>query len=158
MHGDELGAFIDAVPAHVVVVVDEAYREFVTDPRRLSTGSSSRAGRDNVVVLRTFSKAYGLAGLRVGYGVAPAPLAEAIRKCSLPFGVSQIAQAAAVASLEAEAELLERVAALVAERDRVVAALRRARAGTSPTRRATSSGSRSATDRRRSPRPATRRA
>ena len=74
-----------------------------------STGSSWLRGRDNVVVLRTFSKAYGLAGLRVGYAIAPPPLAEAIRKCALPFGVSQVAQAAAVASLEAEAHLLARV-------------------------------------------------
>jgi histidinol-phosphate aminotransferase len=74
-------------------------------------------------VLRTFSKAYGLAGLRVGYGIAPEPLAEAIRKCALPFGVSGIAQAVAVASLEAEDQLLERVRSLVAERSRVVEAL-----------------------------------
>ena len=71
--------------------------------------------------MRTFSKAYGLAGFRVGYAVAPEPIAAALRAVSLPFGVSGVAQAAAVASLAAEDALLERVEALVAERDRVVA-------------------------------------
>jgi histidinol-phosphate aminotransferase len=122
VHAGELREFVDAVPERVVVAIDEAYREFVRDPQTVD-GLEVAAGRDNVVVLRTFSKAYGLAGLRVGYGIAPAPLAEAIRKCSLPFGVSHIAQAVAVASLEAEDALLERVEALVAERTRVVDAL-----------------------------------
>jgi histidinol-phosphate aminotransferase len=80
--------------------------------------------RPNVAVLRTFSKAYGLAGLRVGFAVAHEPVADALRKTAVPFGVSGLAQAAAVASLAAEAELLERVAALVDERSRVQAALR----------------------------------
>ena len=74
--------------------------------------------------MRTFSKAYGLAGLRVGYAVAHPVVAAAVRACALPFGVSSVAQAAAVASLAAEEALLERVEALVAERARVVAALR----------------------------------
>ncbi len=120
---DELVRFLDTVPPHVLVAIDEAYHEFVTDPGRFD-GLEVARGRGNVVVLRTFSKAYGLAGLRVGYAVAPAPVAEAIRKCALPFGVSQIAQAAAMASLEAEEELFERVDALVEERTRVVTALR----------------------------------
>jgi histidinol-phosphate aminotransferase len=122
VHRDELRAFVDAVPPHVVVAIDEAYCEFVRDPQAVD-GLEIAAGRENVVVLRTFSKAYGLAGLRVGYGIAPPPLAEAIRKCALPFGVSHIAQAVAVASLEAEAQLLERVEALVQERARVWEAL-----------------------------------
>jgi len=75
------------------------------------------------VLTRTFSKAYGLAGFRVGYAVGPAPLAGALRAVSLPFGVSHVAQAAAIASLAAQDELFERVEALVAERDRVVAGL-----------------------------------
>ena len=75
-------------------------------------------------MLRTFSKAYGLAGLRVGYAVAHEPVAEALRKAALPFGVNSLAQAAAVASLEAVDELEVRVKELVAERERVVAALR----------------------------------
>jgi histidinol-phosphate aminotransferase len=122
VHEDELRAFVEAVPPNVVVAIDEAYREFVRDPQTVD-GLEIAAGRENVVVLRTFSKAYGLAGLRVGYGIAPVPLAEAIRKCSLPFGVSHIAQAVAVASLQAEGALLERVEALVAERARVADAL-----------------------------------
>jgi len=121
--GEELRRFIEAVPPHIVVVVDQAYQEFVTDPRVVD-GLELAAGRDNVVVLRTFSKAYGLAGLRVGYAVAPPELAEAIRKCALPFGVSQVAQAAAVASLESQSHLFARVAELVRERERVVANLR----------------------------------
>jgi histidinol-phosphate aminotransferase len=80
--------------------------------------------RPNVVAMRTFAKAYGLAGLRVGYVVAAEPIAAAVRACALPFGVSSVAQAAAVASLGAEAALLERVDSLVAERTRVVEALR----------------------------------
>ena len=121
----ELDAFIAAVPPHVLVVVDEAYVEFVrmADP---VDGVATYRRHQNVVLTRTFSKAYGLAGLRVGYAVAPAPLAAALRAVSLPFGVTSVAQAAAVASLAAETALLERVDALVAERDRVLAGLRAA--------------------------------
>ncbi len=123
VHRDEVVELIEAVPPHIVVVIDEAYREFVTDSESVD-GLELARDRDNVVVLRTFSKAYGLAGLRIGYAVAPVELAEAIRKCSLPFGVSQLAQVAAVASLEAESELLARVDRLVTERERVVTTLR----------------------------------
>jgi histidinol-phosphate aminotransferase len=118
----DVRAFLDLVPGHVLVVVDEAYREFV----RLDDPLDALAlvgERSNVVAMRTFAKAYGLAGLRVGYLVGPEPVAAAVRACSLPFGVSSIAQAAAVASLEAEDELLARVDALVAERTRVATAL-----------------------------------
>ncbi|MGI8993788.1 MAG: histidinol-phosphate transaminase [Nocardioidaceae bacterium] len=118
----ELVEFVDSVPTDVLVVLDEAYREFVTDPDTVD-GLELVRGRANVVVLRTFSKAYGLAGLRVGYAVGPAAVTEAIRKCALPFGVSDVAQEAAIASLDAEVELLQRVKELVAERDRVWASL-----------------------------------
>ena len=77
-----------------------------------------------MVVLRTFSKAYGLAALRVGFAVAHTSVAEALRKTATPFGVSTIAEEAAIASLAAEDELMERVAHLVAERERVWSALR----------------------------------
>ena len=80
--------------------------------------------RPNVAVLRTFSKAYGLAGLRVGYAIAAPEVAAALRKTAVPFGVSVIAQDAAVASLAAYDELQVRVDALVAERDQVLAGLR----------------------------------
>ena len=118
----DLDDFLARVPAHVLVVVDEAYLEFMrmADP---VDGLATLARHDNVVLTRTFSKAYGLAGFRVGYAVAPAPIAAALRAVSLPFGVSAIAQAAAVASLEHETTLLARVDALVGERDRVVAGL-----------------------------------
>ncbi len=119
----ELERFLDAVPRDVVVVLDEAYLEFVTADDAPDCLAVQRE-RDNVVVLRTFSKAYGLAGLRVGYAVAHEAVATALRKTALPFGVNTIAQVAAIASLEAEDELLVRVKELVAERDRVLAALR----------------------------------
>ncbi len=120
VHEADLRAFIERCPAHVVVVVDEAYVEFVRDPGA-ARGLSYDQG--NVVVLRTFSKAYGLAGLRIGYAIAPPPLAEAIRKATAPFSVSDVALEAAVASLEAEDELLERVEQVVAERSRVLGSL-----------------------------------
>ncbi len=119
----ELEAFLAKVPPHVVVVVDEAYREFVRIDDSVDAVDLYR-DRENVVVMRTFAKAYGLAGFRVGYMVAKEPIASAVRACSLPFGVSAIAQASAVASLEREPDLLERVQALVEERGRVVGALR----------------------------------
>ncbi len=124
VHAAELDALLDRVPPDVLVVVDEAYVEFVRDPDAVDGLAAYRA-RGNVAVLRTFSKAYGLAGLRVGYAVAPEAVATAVRKVALPFGVSGVAQAAAVASLraDAEAELLARVDALVAERVRVAAGL-----------------------------------
>jgi histidinol-phosphate aminotransferase len=120
---DEVVAFVDAVPDDVLVVVDEAYVEFVTSPTAVR-GLEVAEGRDNVVVLRTFSKAYGLAGFRVGYRVAPPPLTAAVRAVALPFGVSLPAQAAVLASLDHEAELLARVAELVARRDALAAGLR----------------------------------
>jgi histidinol-phosphate aminotransferase len=119
----ELEEFLTRVPADVLVVLDAAYTEFVRDPQATDALAFYRR-HDNVAVLRTFSKAYGLAGLRVGFAVAPEPVAEALRKTAVPFGVSVVAQQAAVASLAAENLLATRVQALVAERDRVVAALR----------------------------------
>ena len=119
----ELEVFLDRVPDDVLVVIDEAYLEFVTAPDSPDAMTVHRS-RPNVAVLRTFSKAYGLAGLRVGYAVAHEPVAEALRKAALPFGVNSLAQVAAVASLEAVDELEVRVKELVAERERVLAALR----------------------------------
>ncbi|MFS0883686.1 histidinol-phosphate transaminase [Aeromicrobium sp. 179-A 4D2 NHS] len=114
--------FMASVPSHVLVVVDEAYLEFVRDPAAVKGLEALR--HPNVVVLRTFSKAYGLAGLRVGYSIAHPEITESIRKALPPFGVSDLAQAAALASLDAQDELDKRVESLVAERDRVTAALR----------------------------------
>jgi histidinol-phosphate aminotransferase len=114
----DLERFLDRVPDDVLVVLDEAYREFVRD-ERVVDGIDLYRDRPNVCVLRTFSKAYGLAGLRVGFAIAHEPVAAALRKTAVPFGVSQIAQDAAVASLRSEEALLERVETLVAERARV---------------------------------------
>jgi histidinol-phosphate aminotransferase len=111
----ELERFLDAVEAHVLVMVDEAYVEFVDDPAA-ARGLDLMTGRPNVVVLRTFSKAYGLAGFRVGYCVAEPALAAAVRAVSLPFGISVAAQAAVLASLDVEPALAERVSALVGAR------------------------------------------
>ncbi|MDX3087315.1 MULTISPECIES: histidinol-phosphate transaminase [Streptomyces] len=119
----ELEAFLDRVPKDILVVIDEAYREFIRDPE-VPDGVELYRERPNVCVLRTFSKAYGLAGLRVGFAIAHEPVAAALRKTAVPFGVSQLAQDAAIASLNAEDELLGRVGSLVCERNRVVEALR----------------------------------
>ncbi len=118
----DMRRFLDAVPRDVLVVVDEAYREFVRDPEA-ADGVALYREYPNVCVLRTFSKAYGLAGLRVGFAIAHDEVADALRKTAVPFGVSGVAQRAAVESLKREAQLLERVDALVAERTRVRDAL-----------------------------------
>ncbi len=118
----ELDSFLAQVPPHVVAVVDEAYLEFVRMDDAVD-GLATYRRHPNVVSFRTFSKAYGLAGFRVGYAVAQEPVAAALRAVSLPFGVSGVAQAAAIAALDAEPALLERVEALVVERSRVRDAL-----------------------------------
>ncbi|MGB9376082.1 MAG: histidinol-phosphate transaminase [Mycobacteriales bacterium] len=119
----ELEKFLDSVPDDVLIVLDEAYREFVDDPE-VPDGLQYARERDNVAVLRTMSKAYGLAGLRVGYCVASPLVTEALRKVQLPFTVSSLGQAAAIASLGAEDELLERVKLTLVERTRVQSELR----------------------------------
>jgi histidinol-phosphate aminotransferase len=117
-----LEAFLDHVPPDCLVVLDEAYREYIRDPG-VPDGLSLYPDRPNVAVLRTFSKAYGLAGLRVGFLVAAEPVAAAVRMTMLPFAVNHLAQEAAIASLAAEPELLDRVDAVVGERTRVRDAL-----------------------------------
>ena len=119
---DELVAFLDAVPGGVLVALDEAYHEFVTDPA-VPDGMELYRNRDNVAVLRTFSKAYGLAGLRVGYCAAPEPVVAALRKVSVPFILNSLAQVAALASLDVEADMLVRCRGVAAERERVRAEL-----------------------------------
>jgi histidinol-phosphate aminotransferase len=114
----ELDRFLDQVPGDCLVVLDEAYAEYVRDPQA-PDGVDVYRHRPNVAVLRTFSKAYGLAGLRVGFLIGHEPVAEAARKTMLTFAVNAVAQAAAVASLAAESELLERVDLVVSERERV---------------------------------------
>ncbi|UGT59440.1 histidinol-phosphate transaminase [Nocardia asteroides] len=119
-----LERFLDAIPAHVLVVLDEAYFEYLRlTPQDHPNGVEIARDRPNVVVLRTFSKAYGLAGLRVGYAVGDPAVITALMKVHIPFSVNRVAQAAAIASLEARPELLDRTGALIAERDRVRDAL-----------------------------------
>jgi histidinol-phosphate aminotransferase len=121
---DEFEAFMRRVPADVLVLLDEAYIEFVRD--ETSVDGRALLGRyPNLVILRTFSKAYGLAGLRVGYAIGPVPILDAARATAIPLGVTAAATAGALASLEpeAEAELLTRVDAVVERRERLRAAL-----------------------------------
>ncbi len=124
VHRAELVEFLDRVPRDCLVVLDEAYSEYVRDGD-VPNGLTLYPDRPNLAVLRTFSKAYGLAGLRVGFLVGHEPVAAAARKTMLTFTVNSLAQAAAIASLAAEPELLDRVEAVVAERERVFAELTR---------------------------------
>ncbi|MGB5112580.1 MAG: histidinol-phosphate transaminase [Mycobacterium sp.] len=117
-----LEAFVEAVPSDILIVIDEAYVEYIRDG--LLPDSLGLVRRHpNVVVLRTFSKAYGLAGLRIGYAVADPDIITALGKVYVPFTATSISQAAAIASLDAADELLARTDAVVAERRRVSAAL-----------------------------------
>ncbi len=118
--GAELNRFVEQVPDDVLVVLDEAYFEY---NRTGVDGIEIAKQHSNVLVLRTFSKAYGLAGLRVGYAVGAPHVIEALAKVHVPFSVSRVAQAAALASIEAQHELLERTDKIVAERARVRTAL-----------------------------------
>lgn len=115
---EALEAFVAAVPHDVLVVIDEAYVHF---DRTGSFGAGVELFRrhPHVAVLHTFSKAYGLAGLRIGYALAPTEVAENQRKVAVPFGVTDLAQAAAVASLDAEDELATRIDEVVAQRERL---------------------------------------
>jgi histidinol-phosphate aminotransferase len=115
--------FLAQVPSHCLVVLDEAYREFVTSPD-FADGLDVLAANENVAVLRTFSKAYGLAALRVGYAIAHPEVIDVLRKVAMPFRVNALAQVAALASLGADGEMRDRVAGVVAERARLADALR----------------------------------
>ncbi|MDI6853116.1 MAG: histidinol-phosphate transaminase [Deltaproteobacteria bacterium] len=107
----EWEAFLAAVPATVTVVLDEAYIEFADDPE-VPRGLEYLAEDRLLVVLRTFSKAYGLAGLRVGYGYGPSELLDFLNRLRLPFNVNRLAQAGARAALE-DVDFLERTLDLV---------------------------------------------
>jgi histidinol-phosphate aminotransferase len=118
VRASELVGFLDRVPSDCLVVLDEAYHEYIRDASA-PDGMELYRDRPNVAVLRTFSKAYGLAGLRIGFMVAHPVVAAAVRSTMVPFSVNRIAQAAAIASLAAEPELMERVELTVKERTRV---------------------------------------
>lgn len=119
----ETERFIKAVPSDVVVVIDEAYQEFVRAADAVD-GIAMYRKYPNVVVLRTFSKAHGLAGLRVGYSVSNPELTQHLRIAATPFAVSQIAEQAAIVSLQNYPLVVERVQSLVDERTRVTSGLR----------------------------------
>lgn len=118
-----LEAFLDAVPPNCLIVLDEAYREFVDDPD-VPDGIELAATRSNVGVLRTFSKAHALAGLRVGYGIMPPAVADALRAVALPFTVSSVAQQAALGALDAWQQQRGRVADVLRRRRTLTEELR----------------------------------
>ncbi|MFF3909623.1 aminotransferase class I/II-fold pyridoxal phosphate-dependent enzyme [Streptomyces sp. NPDC001848] len=114
----ELAEFLARVPEHVTVLLDEAYIEFVRHPAAPDS-LPLLAGRPNLLVLRTFSKAYGLAALRVGYGLGDPRLVARVRKQQLPYGINAVAAAAVEATVEAGQELAARVDAVIGERERL---------------------------------------
>ncbi|WP_223693010.1 histidinol-phosphate transaminase [Leifsonia poae] len=118
----EFDAFMARVPADLLVLLDEAYYEFVTDETSVD-GIPLLGRHPNLVVLRTFSKAYGLAALRVGFAVGPEAVLDAARSAAIPLSVIDVARVAALASIEAEEELMERVARIAMRRDELRSAL-----------------------------------
>jgi hypothetical protein len=120
----ELDRIVDAAPPDCLVVVDEAYHEFVTGAD-VPDAAQRYGDRRNVAVLRTLSKAYGLAGLRVGFLIADPAVVDAVDACAIPFGVNAVAQAAGIAALDQGAEVARRCVVITAERRRTAQALRR---------------------------------
>ena len=114
--------FMAVVPPTTLVALDEAYFEFVRT-QDTPMGTEVVVKHENVVALRTFSKAYGLAGVRVGYAFGNPAIIAALNKVAIPFGVSAVAQAGAITSLAGAAQLLERTNETVSERDRVARAI-----------------------------------
>ncbi len=114
----DLAAIIERIPTDVIVVIDEAYREFL-DPAFGDPVNDLVPRFANVVVTRTFSKAHGLAGLRLGYAIGDPRVIATVDKTLLPFAVNSLAQAAALAAIENDAAIRERVQGILAERARV---------------------------------------
>jgi histidinol-phosphate aminotransferase len=123
VHRGELEEFLAQVPSDVLVILDEAYIQYVTDPQA-GFFEDVAAHHPNVITLRTFSKAYGLAGLRVGYALGRGRIIAAVRKAATPFGVNAAAQLAATVSLGLTEQMRERVAQAVSARAEMVGALR----------------------------------
>ena len=119
----EFADLMAKVPPTLLVVLDEAYAEFVRDDSAVD-GATLLRRYPNLVVLRTFSKAYGLAGLRVGYAVGPTPILDAARNAAIPLSVTEAAQRAVLAALDHEDELLAQVAVLAERCASVQTALR----------------------------------
>lgn len=101
---DSIQAFLEKIPSHVAVVLDEAYNEYLSPEQRYDAIAWVRK-YPNLVVSRSFSKAYGLAGLRIGYGIAQTALTDLLNRIRQPFNVNSLAQAAAIAALQDEAFL-----------------------------------------------------
>ncbi len=120
---EEFARFMEAVPNDTLVLLDEAYVEFVTDTTAVN-GRDLLGKYSNLVILRTFSKAFGLAGLRVGYALGPEGILNAARATAIPLSVTESAQRAAIAALDHEDKIMERVAVLTQCRDELVAAVR----------------------------------
>ncbi|MGV8969647.1 MAG: histidinol-phosphate transaminase [Microbacteriaceae bacterium] len=119
---DEFADFMAVVPHDILVVLDEAYVEFVTE--KTAVDGATLIGRyPNLVILRTFSKAYGLAGLRIGYAIGPEYVMDAARATAIPLSVIGAAQRAAIVSLDHEDELMERVALITERRQTIAKAL-----------------------------------
>lgn len=118
----DLRRLLEHIDPRTVVVIDEAYREFL-EPSFGDPVHDLVPDHPNVVVTRTFSKAHGLAGMRIGYAIGHPDVIAAIDKTMFPFAVNALAQAAAIAAIDAETDIAERVAKIVAERARVIAAL-----------------------------------
>ena len=115
---EEFHDFMSKVPSSVLVILDEAYAEFSHDPE-VVCGKKIKGQYTNVVTLRTFSKAYGLAGLRIGYGIGPADILQAATSTAIPMVVTEQAQRAALAVLEHNDEAMAVVADICERRDRV---------------------------------------
>jgi histidinol-phosphate aminotransferase len=120
---DALRSFIDALPAHVLVVLDEAYCEFAA-LSGCPTVLPWVADHPNLVVLRTFSKGYWLAGLRVGYAISHPEVADAMNRYRPAFNVNNVAQSAAIAALGDQEHMQVAARRIVVERERMAAALR----------------------------------
>lgn len=123
IHAAELESFMARVPENIIVVLDEAYREFATDPEAVD-GLAAQRAHPNLVLVRTFSKAHGLAGLRIGYAVADPQIILELRKAVLPFSVTAPAQAAARESLRRVSEVEVRAKEVAWARDELIAGLR----------------------------------
>src|ERR687885_660508 len=115
---DEVRAFAEALPENVLLILDEAYQEFVSDP---AYGGSHELAleSENVVCVRTFSKAHGLAGFRVGYGIAGRRVADYVERVRFPFSVNLAAQVAASTSMRAREKIEARARFVMGERDRI---------------------------------------
>ncbi len=123
--GDAIAAFLKGLPADVIVFFDEAYFEFARDEKDYLDAMTLLKGRGNIIVARTFSKLFGLAGLRIGYAAASAPVADLLNRAREPFNVTSIAQAAALAALKDEAYYTRILKILKRERDGLCAGLER---------------------------------